>query len=374
MTYCYRLSILFVSLVGIVLFGGFEARAEAPPPADVPSTARPMVDGFPLRASNHTSSEGDAQAGANGAQPTPTPPAAAREGSAQLGDKVTVRIVWDPDTYKAGDPPKKSPLSWFTDEDIHKVVPYLDGSPLKGVYPEAIDSNAQTLQFHLVWTPDSKDTWKSILGNPTIKPKAVTLSVGVEGKSQIKSLIDRFNITILPPTYAAISLIFVLLAFAVFLYLAVKTAILKDPPPEPAQPGADASYSLARVQMAIWLFVVIVSFLLIWVTTGNFDTITGSTVVLMGISATTAVGAVVIAPGGSPSTGEKGPRRFLLDILTDNGRISFHRFQILVLTLMFVFVFLKSVVIDLQMPQFDTGVLALMGISAGTYLGFKLQN
>src|SRR5262245_12011396 len=349
MTRHYRDCITFLLLAVATWFSGFEARAQAP--------AQPKVEGFAVA----------------GGEPQTS-------GSAQLGDRVTVKIVLDQETSdkdkqpdKDKPPAKATAIPGFTDEEIHKVVPYLNGLPLKGVYPEAIDPRSQTLQFHLVWTPESKDTWKSVLGNPTVKPRRVTFSVGVEGKYQIKSAIDAFSITILPPSYALISLVFLLLAFAVFLYLAVKTAILKDPP-DPAQPG-DSTYSLARVQMAIWFFVVIVSFLLIWVTTGNFDTITGSTVVLIGISATTAVGAILISPNGSTTTaGVKGPRRFLLDILREDGRISFHRFQILVLTLMFVFVFLKSVVVDLQMPQFDTGVLALMGISAGTYLGFKLQN
>ena len=319
------------------LRGGLEARLE-----------RPMVAGFVV----------------NGEKPQTTE-------SAQLGDRVTVKIVLDPESYDIKKPrARASAILGFSDDEIHRIVPYLNGLSLNGVYPEVIDPVSQTLQFHLVWTPDSKDTWKSILGSPTVKPRQVTFSVGVEGKYQIESVIHAFYITILRPTYVLISLIFLLLSFAVFLCLAIKTAILKDPP-DPTQPE-DSTYSLARVQMAVWFFVVIVSFLLIWVTTGNFDTITSSTLVLIGISATTAVGEKLISPNGSPATpGLKGPRRFILDILTEDGRIAFDRLQILVLTLVLVFAFLKSVLVDFQLPQFDIGVLALMGISAGTYLGFQ---
>src|SRR5215471_13009120 len=74
MTCCYRLSILFVLLVGIALLGGFEARADGP--------ARAMVKGFEVK----------------GAEPQ-------TQGSAQLGDRVTVKIVQEPGT---GDEKNKS--------------------------------------------------------------------------------------------------------------------------------------------------------------------------------------------------------------------------------------------------------------------------
>lgn len=64
---------------------------------------------------------------------------------------------------------------------------------------------------------------------------------------------------------------------------------------------------------------------------------------------------------------------FLNDILTDeNGAIAFHRFQIAVWTVVLGLIFVASVVRDLSMPQFSATLLALMGISATTYIGFKL--
>jgi hypothetical protein len=37
-------------------------------------------------------------------------------------------------------------------------------------------------------------------------------------------------------------------------------------------------------------------------------------------------------------------------------------------------VFFRMVWRDFAMPEFDTTTLALMGVSSGTYLGFKLPN
>ena len=62
---------------------------------------------------------------------------------------------------------------------------------------------------------------------------------------------------------------------------------------------------------------------------------------------------------------------FWKDLLTDVDGISLHRFQIVVWTLVLGFIFLVSVYKTLAMPEFGGTLVALMGISAGTYIGFK---
>jgi len=63
---------------------------------------------------------------------------------------------------------------------------------------------------------------------------------------------------------------------------------------------------------------------------------------------------------------------FMRDLLTDANGISFHRFQMLVWTFVLGFIFVVEVFKTLRMPEFSPTLLALMGISAGTYLGFKI--
>ena len=55
---------------------------------------------------------------------------------------------------------------------------------------------------------------------------------------------------------------------------------------------------------------------------------------------------------------------------SDNG-VSFHRAQMVVWTVVLVVVFVLAVRDDVLMPEFETTLLALMGISSGTYIGFK---
>jgi len=62
---------------------------------------------------------------------------------------------------------------------------------------------------------------------------------------------------------------------------------------------------------------------------------------------------------------------FLRDILADATGYSFHRFQIFAWTIVLGGMFISSVYNQLTMPEFSATLLGLMGISSGTYIGFK---
>jgi hypothetical protein len=64
--------------------------------------------------------------------------------------------------------------------------------------------------------------------------------------------------------------------------------------------------------------------------------------------------------------------QFILDILSDANGVTFHRFQIVAWTLTLGIIFVYKVYQSLAMPDFDPSLLALMGISSGTYLGMKI--
>ena len=73
----------------------------------------------------------------------------------------------------------------------------------------------------------------------------------------------------------------------------------------------------------------------------------------------------------------RGPvAQLVLDWLTENQSrtVSFHRFQMLAWTLVLSIIFLSRVLDQLTMPEFSDTVLGLMGISSGTYLGFRLPD
>ena len=77
------------------------------------------------------------------------------------------------------------------------------------------------------------------------------------------------------------------------------------------------------------------------------------------------LGALAADAGPNVSAG------FLRDILSDGSGYSFHRFQIFAWTIVLGIIFVSSVYNNLTMPEFSPTLLGLMGLSAGTYIGFK---
>jgi hypothetical protein len=181
-------------------------------------------------------------------------------------------------------------------------------------------------------------------------------------------------------------------------WLAFKSGLIRAPGPNPGA-GLQRPYSLGRMQMAWWFLLVSAAYLFIWLITDNRDSLTTGVLILTGISAATGLGSQVVAGAGSASAagtasvvpspvivpGEPpaqvvanapaGPavsRGFLNDILGDENGISFDRFQMAAWTIVLGVVFGVEVMKDLTMPDFSPTLLGLMGISSGTYIGFKL--
>jgi hypothetical protein len=73
----------------------------------------------------------------------------------------------------------------------------------------------------------------------------------------------------------------------------------------------------------------------------------------------------------TPATDAGVSKGFLRDILSDASGYSFHRFQIFAWTIVLGIIFVSSVYNNLTMPEFSATLLGLMGLSSGTYIGFK---
>jgi hypothetical protein len=315
-------------------------------------------------------------------------------------------------------------------KDAKKFILYLDWRPLKGVNARLVDGTDQLL-FDIKRTADSKDQWNALLGSPFDKGCRydVSVSVGYDTEKPIPSEI-KYPLIVIKTKWLWSSVGFFALFLVLFLMLVRKSAIIRDPS---TLPPIERPYSLGRTQMAVWFFTIAVSYFLIWMVTSNLQSITNSTLVLMGISSATALGAVQIgaqskkgeetkiqdlqkekaalgerlnntieeainkASGADKSILEnekaqkkarlaqvtmeiealnaalapKKTKGFLWDMIEDVEGVSFHRFQIFGWTIILWFIFMISMYRTLEMPQFNDTLLTLMGISGGTYIGFK---
>jgi hypothetical protein len=89
---------------------------------------------------------------------------------------------------------------------------------------------------------------------------------------------------------------------------------------------------------------------------------------LLGISATTYVAAVMVDQTSvAPDLKSKG---FWKDI-TGGKAVSLHRIQMIAWNAVLIFVFVVQVITKMTIPDFNTTLLGLLGLSAGTYVGFK---
>lgn len=264
-----------------------------------------------------------------------------------------------------------------------RLVPYLDGRALAGLYPIAVDLRNATLQFHLRITPDNRSTWDHLL-SPLTFGRPVRFSVGLEQQDPFET---RFTLeggqavlTVLNPRWMALAAFVVLMFAGAFCALAVRTPLLMERV-VCAQGLPALRFSLAKVQLALWFFVVFGAFLVIWLATGNFDTINSAIVATLGISAGTAVGDAYIKsarPLATQPLTEPIPMpgwvlgRFFGELVSDGEGYSIYRFQMLAWTVALVVVFLADVYDDLDMPSFGPELLYLLGLSSGTFVAHRM--
>ncbi|WP_109830095.1 hypothetical protein [Reichenbachiella versicolor] len=151
----------------------------------------------------------------------------------------------------------------------------------------------------------------------------------------------------------------------------------------------NVSYSFSKTQLAFWILVITASAIYIWGFTGHLDSFNSTAFLLLGISAiTTGVGVTINQKEDKETNASTSDdqdnseehkkliefRRsegFVKDILSDNSGVNLHRLQALIFNIIFAIAFLKTVLIDYQMPDFNETQLALLGLSNGTYAFLK---
>jgi len=349
--------------------------------------------------------------------------------SARLDDSIILR------TTKG----QLKPYVQWANSHAKDLTLYVNGSDTN-LRPEATDLEKDTLQFHLERTAENKKLWSALLRQPFRYETryGVKASISIDHREAAPSD-ATFNLLVVTWTNWAKTWLILLVVFVILLiWLSWQYELLRD---GPAINNMKQPYSLGRCQMAWWFFLIIASYVFIWLICGDQDTITTSLLGLMGISAGTALGAALIesSSAGSQSLSQAASDRiayqgaltkaqqdllaaqnaaaagavgdaalqqavanaqaavdiaqhklndanvrlglatkqpitnfWLLEILSDsNGQIALHRFQIVVWTFVLGIMFLFSVITELTMPEFNATLLATMGISSGTYLGFK---
>lgn len=276
--------------------------------------------------------------------------------------------------------------------------------------------------------PDSRKAWVQALNAALArKDRRIGLTVGPSGapfQSDVTIALDVF------PWYTWLVGLFLVVFTLLLIRLGSRSNLLRD-----ANGAGTPPFSLAKHQMAVWFVVIVGAYLYVWLITGTFSSISTTALTLIGISGATGLIAMTMdtskreeaakarvslvaerdaltstlsdpgglraqlaamAPGSADSLqvlAEIGVKQNRLnevaatlaqppvtagqshgwyrDLLSDDNGVSFHRLQMATWTIVLVAVFVRAVIADVLMPDFDMTLLGLLGISSTTYLGFK---
>jgi hypothetical protein len=256
----------------------------------------------------------------------------------------------------------------------NSLILYLKNIPMLGINPALIDTNKNLVVFPILRTDSSKQAWNIFYhksARSSIKP--VEVSVGVTEKGALKGnagqiLLKLYNRTLL--WSMLVVFLFLVIIFVIFGKDMIRDGNLPKMNKK-SKISNNSTFSMAKLQLAWWTFIIFGSIGYILLTTGELPIITGSTWILLAISIGTTAGAQIINFNAQNQV-IKESKNWLSDILSDNEGINIHRFQMLIWTTFFGAYFVYRVYANLDIPQLSNEVLALMGISNGTYLGLKI--
>jgi hypothetical protein len=360
--------------------------------------------------------------------------------SAGLGDEITLDV-----------PGLKELKSQET--ATRQLTLYLDCVALTGVHPiawclDAKDDTRDQVRFLLTRSSDNQKQWQSLLRS--FKGKVVPVGIGfADDPASLKIATNSpMRLVVFKGIWPWVGGTIIVALFVLLVVYAAFSNLLRDLTPFPESdfkqtpriglkwlPGLGSvrsigrdrpPFSLGRVQMAWWFFIIAASYLFLWLVSGDRNNFNSTALTLLGISLGTglvaraidvskqgnvnelksekvqletrrtqleAIGNATLTPESKQELDQIKIRLpeidqeisdtvvppdqhksegFLTDILSDENGISLHRFQMVGWTLILGLIFTAAVVQNLAMPDFDATLLGLMGISSGAFVGFKL--
>ncbi|HMQ78324.1 MAG TPA: hypothetical protein PKD94_02055 [Ignavibacteria bacterium] len=260
------------------------------------------------------------------------------------------------------------------------------------------------------------------------------LSVGIEGEQEQRTVVTGFRFSTMRSSQFWIMITFIAGVFWLPLIILARRSSILCEPQITGEQKYKAPYSLALTQMAFWYVLIMSSTVFIYMINKEAPVLNKTALVLMGIS--TITGVVANSMNTNKKVEERNKllqiqnekevlelrlnelelnlnsqntleyaeklkkeildgkdrlkelklliseaeivnpidrhKSFIKDILSDSNGVSLHRFQIVGWTVALGVVYIIMVLKNIVLPEFDDTLLALMGISSGAYLGFKI--
>ena len=242
--------------------------------------------------------------------------------------------------------------------DCKSLVLFIQRSPIQALTARC---GKGTVAFDLAVNDKNAEKWHRILGGHLFT-RTVTVGLGPNDQMPFVSSVTDQPFRIIKPWHAVlITIITIVLLVAMV----------------PVRRLTSALDSLARMQVALWIVVIAVSYAYIWSVTGETSTINATALALLAIGAGTAAGAAILK--GGKTVDAKAVVQTLANASANDvtpieisGPTGLHALMIASWTVVLAIVFIATVFRFLQMPDFSGPVLGILGISAGTYLAFSM--
>jgi hypothetical protein len=250
--------------------------------------------------------------------------------------------------------------------------------------------NGVPVRVARVYAGEPPDKLRFALLRPTNSTGASTFDgLAIEALTKTRFGISRANLTLafdgtpLSPTgdgrgFVQFELIgrYRLWCFGALLVLLVaglwftirRTGVVRDT--NAALPIEERPFSLAKVQLAVWMTIIGASFILLYLFTGQFaGLLNGTALALLGISALTTMASAAVE--NPPPPAPQKHKDFVTDLVSDAKGANLHRLQMVMWTLVLAVIYVWEMWTNLKLPDFDGQTFGLMGISASTYVWFK---
>jgi hypothetical protein len=278
----------------------------------------------------------------------------------RFGDLISIKVKNIDVLFKQQDSCNAKAKS----DTLCPIVLFINGVVAEDIKAYSINKDSSSITFKLDRNSASiknihfEYLWSSVL---------VNFSVGLKDSepAPIDPNMPKIYFKYVTNLSIYIIILMVLGTIAIFAYLVRETDLIRITTKK-------SKYSLGLAQLLFWVFLIAIAFIYIWITTTEMYPITGSVLVLLTISLSTSGGARLVDKARDPNRiFEPSGGHFFKDIVSDDAGYSVHRVQMVIWTVILGIIFIHEVVVEQQMPQFDSNLLLLMGISSTGYVGLK---
>jgi hypothetical protein len=248
-------------------------------------------------------------------------------------------------------------------DSLCPILLYINGMPVNEIQAYSINKTDSTISFNLHRGSETLKRFRLNIFSPAIP---VSFSFGLKGANPVATSLTlaKTKLRFISNTSLATMVIMIIVMLFTFKWL-LKTNLIRVT-------HSNSKYSLGLAQLLFWIVLIAFSFTYIYLLTDGLHPITGSVLTLLSISLTTSGGSRVVDKVIDPERMYKSESHgFITDVLSDSEGYSVHRVQMAIWTVILGLVFCYEVIMNLAMPQFDTNLLLLMGISSSGYIGLK---